>query len=97
MPLKFTTLPRRDDGLYEEPDGEIVRVLGKSRTGLKLITRVDEPEVEPPFDTSDCTVADIEDRVADGGYTHDELTALLDDEEANKNRTTAVDAIQEEL
>lgn len=52
-----------------------------------------ETVAEPPLNPSEFSVDELEDALADGDYTVRELEVIGDAEEADKNRTTALDAI----
>lgn len=55
----------------------------------------EETETESPFDPSDATVTELEDRLDDESFSDDELDALADAEREGKDRETALDAIDE--
>ena len=70
-----------------------------------LLEPVDEDDVvrpadEPPFDPSEYTVSEIEERLEEGDFDEPELLALDSAEAEDKDRETALDAIvqaEEEL
>lgn len=57
----------------------------------------EENEVSAPFDPSDLTVDELDERLDETDLTASELEALGDAEEAGSNRATALDAIDDAL
>ena len=55
----------------------------------------DGDAVDPPFDPSDLSVAELKDRLAGRSFTDGELAALVDAEERGDGRTTALNALTE--
>lgn len=52
-------------------------------------------DTDAPFDPSDATVTELEDRLDDESFSEDELDALATAEREGKDRETALDAIDE--
>lgn len=56
MVLHKVTKNRRDDGTWEEPDGEIIQVLSEGRGNLTMLVREDsdaDEAAEPDHPTND--------------------------------------------
>lgn len=95
MPLREEVLTRANRGDdFPDPEGELVEVLECNRTSLKVITRVEGSAVEPPLDPTEYSVPDLRDELRGHDLTDEERDAMLDVEKANKNRTTAINAIE---
>lgn len=89
--LQLTTLTRRDDGSFPEPDGDIVAFVGTGTRGntLRFVVRQDEPTepdiTEVPADPEDLPTRDELDDVhyctgttADGSHCTREVDAAGD-------------------
>jgi len=58
------------------------------------VATVDERDTtESPLDPDDHTVTELQDALATGEYTDEQLAALKTAEQAGKDRTTAIEAI----
>lgn len=78
-----------DDGNTADADGD------EEDVGVDLSEEAVHPAAEPPFNPSDLTVAEIEERLEDGDYDEPDLLALYSAEAESKERQTALDAIRQ--
>lgn len=97
--LKEETLRRDDNGLYEEPDGELIQVIERNVNTLTVLTDVTSDKVveSPPIDPTEYTVSNLEDVLAGNSYTSDEVEAMIYAEKSGKDRTTAKEVIKSTL
>jgi hypothetical protein len=100
--LQEETLREVERRKYEEPEGELIEVLGTGTNTVTVLTRVESENARietPPIDPDQLTVSEIQDALGNEGYDWNQpvLLGLLEAEKEGKNRTTAINAIEERL
>lgn len=92
---------------YEDPDGEFLAFIDSGQNTVTVLTRTEtregrkdsSPVESPPIDPTELTVNEIKDALNDTDYQWNEAAyrGLLRAEEAGKDRTTATNAIEEQI
>lgn len=105
--LQLETLPELDVQIsgrqYGEPEGELIEYIGSGSNSISVLTRIDTDKGErfesSPIDPSSHTVSQLEEALDDPNYDWNEasLKGLLEAEKNQKNRATAISAIEKEL
>lgn len=96
--LQEETLKDTGNREYEEPDGEFVTLIDSGNHSITVLTRVERDKVgEVLPDPSKYSVSELRDELAEKveteGLTDEQRAELVEQEEAGKNRTTAISAI----
>lgn len=91
--LQEEVLQPNDDGLYEEPEGELLEVVNYTSRSLTVLTRVDTEKV-PVVDPGDYTVAELKEELTGRNLDDDDLEALEIAEMEGKERKSALQAIR---
>lgn len=95
--FKEETLRQIGSREYEEPDGEFLELVESGNNTLTVLTRVDSDKGGERIDPSSLTVSELEDRLEEGDFSEETLLALHKAEQQGKDRTTALNAIEDRL
>jgi len=94
--LKEVTLESTGRHTYKEPEGEFLEVIEKTANSITVLTRVSTDKADGlPFEPSGITVANLEGRLEELELSEEARRALIEAESEGKNRSTAIDAIEE--
>ena len=98
--LKEETLMQTGRREYEEPVGEFLEMIGSGSNTITVLTRVDSDKVageeETLIDPSDVTVSELKEHLDGKNYSDNQLAEIHQRETEGDNRTTALNAIEEE-
>lgn len=94
--LKEETLNQVEQRGYEEPEGQFLELMSSGNNTITVLTRVEREKAAAPFEPEDHTVSSLEDELGRWELTEAELDLLIEAEEQGKNRTTAINTIEDQ-